>query len=117
LDAFSQVFGPRRHLFDHARFTKELQNFLTASIGERSPTDEPPKYQAAVMEKKEDAFRLVSGRIQPMPGLMMPLALADRATIPMAAVTNAPHHRFKSIVIDDELPHGKPHPMWKAYAR
>jgi beta-phosphoglucomutase-like phosphatase (HAD superfamily) len=52
------------------------------------------------------------------------LALADRADIPMVAVTNAPRlnaemllsglgiaDRFKVLVIGDELPHGKPHPM------
>ena len=52
------------------------------------------------------------------------LALADRAEIPMVAVTNAPRlnaemmlsglgimPRFKAVIIGDELPHGKPHPM------
>jgi beta-phosphoglucomutase-like phosphatase (HAD superfamily) len=52
------------------------------------------------------------------------LARADRANIPMVAVTNAPRlnaemllsgldvaDRFKVLVIGDELPHGKPHPM------
>jgi HAD superfamily hydrolase (TIGR01509 family) len=77
------------------------------------------------MGEKEAAFRrLVSGKIQPVPGLMTLLALADRASIPMVAVTNAPRlnaemllsglaimDRFKAIVIGDELPHGKPHPM------
>ncbi len=77
------------------------------------------------MGEKEAAFRkLVSGQIQPVPGLMTLLALADRADIPMVAVTNAPRlnaemllsglgivHRFKALVIGDELPHGKPHPM------
>jgi HAD superfamily hydrolase (TIGR01509 family) len=71
------------------------------------------------------AFRkLVAGRIQPLPGLMALLALADRANIPMVAVTNAPRlnaemllsglgiaDRFKVLIIGDELPHGKPHPM------
>jgi HAD superfamily hydrolase (TIGR01509 family) len=125
LEAFNQVFGPRGHVFDHARFTKELQGFSNASIGERFLTDEPPKHRAAVMEQKEAAFRrLVSGKIQPMSGLDTLLALADRANIPMVAVTNAPRlnaemllsglgigHRFKFLVIGDELPHGKPHPM------
>ena len=125
LEAFNQVFGPRGHVFDHARFTKELQGFSNASIGERFLTDEPPKHRAAVMEQKEAAFRkLVSGKIQPVPGLDTLLALADRASIPMVAVTNAPRlnaemllsglgivHRFKFLVIGDELPHGKPHPM------
>ena len=125
LQAFNQVFGPRGHVFDHTRFTKELQGFSNASIGERFLTDEPPKHRAAVMEEKEAAFRkLVSGQIQPMPGLMPLLAVADRANIPMVAVTNAPRlnaemllsglgivHRFKGLVIGDELAHGKPHPM------
>src|SRR5229473_4279276 len=75
--------------------------------------------------RKEAAFRkLVSGKIQPLPGLMTLLTLADRASIPMVAVTNAPRlnaemllsglgivHRFKALIIGDELPHGKPHPM------
>ena len=49
---------------------------------------------------------------------------ADAAGIPMVAVTNAPRlnaelllsglgitNRFRAIVIGDELPHGKPHPL------
>jgi len=57
-------------------------------------------------------------------GLMTLLVLADRENIPIVAVTNAPRanaemmlsglgiaDRFKAIVIGDELPHGKPHPM------
>ena len=52
------------------------------------------------------------------------LARADRADVPMVAVTNAPRlnaemmlsglgimHRFKAVIIGDELDHGKPHPM------
>jgi phosphoglycolate phosphatase len=79
----------------------------------------------AIMAEKETAFRkLASGRIEPLPGLMALLALADRANIPVVAVTNAPRvnadmmlsglglvDRFKAVVIGDELLHGKPHPM------
>ena len=125
LEAFNKVFGPRGHVFDHARFTKELQGFSNASISERFLADEPPKRQSAIIGEKEEAFRkLVSGQIQPLPGLMKLLALADRASIPMVAVTNAPRlnaemllsglgimDRFKALVIGDELAHGKPHPM------
>jgi HAD superfamily hydrolase (TIGR01509 family) len=52
------------------------------------------------------------------------LDLADRAHVPMAAITNAPRanaemmlaglgiaHRFRTLVIGDELAHGKPHPL------
>jgi HAD superfamily hydrolase (TIGR01509 family) len=125
VEAFNQIFGPRGHVFDRARAAKELLGFSNASIGERFLPDEPPERQAAIMGEKEAAFRkLVPGKIQPVRGLMALLAFADRAGIPMVAVTNAPRlnaemllsglgimNRFKAVVIGDELPHGKPHPM------
>jgi hypothetical protein len=37
LKAFNQVLGPRGHVFDHARFSKELQGFSNASIGQPHP--------------------------------------------------------------------------------
>jgi HAD superfamily hydrolase (TIGR01509 family) len=125
LEAFNEVLGPHGHAFDHARFTKDLQGFSNASIGERFLTGQPPERQTIIMGEKERAFRkLVAGRIQPLPGLIALLALADRANIAMVAVTNAPRlnaemllsglgiaDRFKVLVIGDELPHGKPHPM------
>jgi HAD superfamily hydrolase (TIGR01509 family) len=125
LEAFNEVLGPHGHAFDHARFTRELQGFSNASISERFLAGQPPERQTIIMGEKEQAFRkLVAGRIQPLPGLMALLALADRANIPMAAVTNAPRlnaemllsslgiaDRFKVLVIGDELAQGKPHPM------
>jgi HAD superfamily hydrolase (TIGR01509 family) len=125
LEAFNRVLGPHGHLFDHARFTRELQGFSNASIAERFLTDEPVQRQAAIIAEKEQTFRkLVAGRIQPLPGLMALLAYADRANVPMVAVTNAPRvnaemllsglrlvDRFKVLVIGDELAQGKPHPL------
>jgi len=125
LEAFNRVLGPRGHSFDHARFGKELQGFSNASISARFLADEAPQRQAAIMDEKEATFReLVAGQIQPVPGLMTLLQLADRAGVPMVAVTNAPRlnaemlltglgimDRFKALVIGDELAHGKPHPM------
>jgi HAD superfamily hydrolase (TIGR01509 family) len=125
LEAFNEVLGPYGHAFDHARFTKELQGFSNASIGERFLPDEPVERRAAIIGEKEKTFRkLLAGRIEPLPGLMALLARADRAKIPMVAVTNAPRlnaemllsglgilERFKVLVIGDELAHGKPHPM------
>src|SRR6202171_6445900 len=125
LEAFNLVLGPRGHVFDHGRFTRGLQGFSNASISERFLANELPSRQGAIMEEKEIAVRnLVSEQIKPTTGLMTFLALADQASIPMVAVTNAPRlnaemllsglgimHRFKAVVIGDELPHGKPHPM------
>jgi HAD superfamily hydrolase (TIGR01509 family) len=125
LQAFNLVLGPRGHVFDHGRFTRELQGFSNASIGERFLPGESPDRQMAVMDEKEAAFRnLVAGEVKPTPGVMALLARADAAGIPMVAVTNAPRlnaemllsglgimHRFKAVVLGDELPQGKPHPM------
>src|SRR5882757_2324464 len=125
VDAFNQIFGPRGHVFDRARASRELMGVSNASISARFLPDEPPERQAAIMAEKEAAFRkLASGKIQPLPGLMTLLARADRTGIPMVAVTNAPRlnaemllsglgitDRFRALVIGDELAHGKPHPM------
>jgi HAD superfamily hydrolase (TIGR01509 family) len=125
LQAFNEVLGPHGHVFDHARFSNELQGFSNASIAERFLASEAVERQAAIIGEKERTFRtLVAERIQPLPGLIELLALADRANVPMVAVTNAPRpnaemllsglgiaDRFKFLVIGDELAHGKPHPM------
>src|SRR6478735_8780716 len=125
LKAFNQVLGPRGHVFDHGRFSKELQGFSNVAIGERFLAHETIERRAAILGEKEAVFRdLVAGQIAPLPGLMALLDRADAAGIPMVAVTNAPRlnaelllsglgitTRFKAIVIGDELPHGKPHPL------
>ena len=125
LKAFNQVLGPRGHVFDHARFSRELQGFANVSIGERFLSEETPERRAAILSEKEEIFRtLVAGQIEPLPGLMALLDRADAAGVPMVAVTNAPRlnaelllsglgitERFKAIVIGDELAHGKPHPL------
>jgi HAD superfamily hydrolase (TIGR01509 family) len=94
-------------------------------FSERFLPGEPPERRLAIMDEKEAALRnLVAGKIRPLPGLMPLLARADRAGVPMVAVTNAPRlnaemllaglgigGRFKTVVIGDELAHGKPHPM------
>src|SRR3954463_9201526 len=125
LEAFNQVFGPHGHVFDRDRASKELMGFSNSSISERFLPGQSPERQAAIMAEKEEAFRkLASGQIKPLAGLMTLLALADRADVPTVAVTNAPRlnaemmlsglgimQRFRAVIIGDELPHGKPHPL------
>src|ERR1700760_2471489 len=125
LEAFNTVFAPHGHVFDHGRFARELQGFANASIKQRFLPDVPPDRQTAIMNDKEAIFRrLAAEKIRPLPGLMALLDRADRAGVPMAAVTNAPRlnaelilnglgitDRFKALVIADDLPHGKPHPL------
>jgi len=125
VEAFNYVFEPRGHVFDRARAAAELLGFSNASISERFLPHEPPERQAAIMGEKEAVFRkLAAGKIQPVPGLMALLAIADDADVPMVAVTNAPRlnaeillgglgimDRFQAVVIGDELPYAKPHPL------
>jgi FMN phosphatase YigB (HAD superfamily) len=71
LKAFNEVLGPRGHVFDHARFSRELQGFANVSIGERFLPDEAPERRALILDEKEEVFRaLVAGQIEPLPGLM-----------------------------------------------
>src|SRR5215217_1411924 len=84
LKAFNQVLGPLGHAFDHARFSKELQGFANASIGERFLPDETLEGRAAILGEKEEVFRMfLAGQIEPLPGLMALLDRADAAGIPM----------------------------------
>jgi HAD superfamily hydrolase (TIGR01509 family) len=125
VEAFNHVFEPRGHVFDRARAATELLGFSNASISARFLPHESAERQTAIMGEKEAVFRkLAAGKIRPVPGLMALLAIADGADIPMVAVTNAPRlnaeillaglgimDRFQAIVIGDELPHAKPHPL------
>ncbi len=79
----------------------------------------------ALADAKEAAFRdLARTDLHPMPGLLDLMDWADAHAIPMAAVTNAPtenaelmltglgiKERFRTVVIGDRLPRGKPDPM------
>lgn len=123
--AFNTVFGPRGHHFDHARFGAELQGMANEAIAARFLADETPERQMEIMMRKEAAFReLAAAGVEPVAGLLALLDWADAHGVPMAAVTNAPRpnadllldsigvsHRFRAIVIADELAHGKPHPL------
>ena len=84
------LHGLQAYVFDHARFTKELQGFSNASISERFLAGQSPERQAVIKGEKEQAFRkLVAG---PLPGLMALLAQADRA-----------RGHFHQLVVVDEL--------------
>ncbi|MGJ4892081.1 HAD family hydrolase [Bradyrhizobium sp. HKCCYLRH3099] len=125
IEAFNAVFGPRGHVFDRPRAARELLGRSNASIGAEFLPGEPPERRVEIMAEKEAVFRrLAAGEVQPLPGLMALLDLADAEGIPVAAVTNAPRanaemilaglgiaKRFRAVIIGDELPHGKPHPL------
>ncbi|HEV7344978.1 MAG TPA: HAD-IA family hydrolase [Devosia sp.] len=125
LKAFNAIFGPLGHHFDHDRFALELQGKSNRVIGARFLPDETPERQHDIMMQKEAAFRDLAGEgLEPVAGLAALLDWADANAVPMVAVTNAPRpnadlllagagvtDRFRGLVIGEELPQGKPHPM------
>lgn len=125
LEAFNRAFAPYGHHFDRDRFGRELQGLANEAIGARFLPGETPERQWEIMMEKEALFRsLASEGIEPVHGLFALLDWADAQNLPAVAVTNAPRanaelllesigarHRFKGLVIGDELAHGKPHPL------
>jgi len=125
LEAFNRTFEPYGHHFDKPRFALELQGKANAAIATQFVPHLSREQQMAVMAGKEQLFRdLAKTEIHAVPGLFELLDLADASGLPMAAVTNAPRanadlildglgisHRFRALVIGEELPHGKPHPL------
>jgi phosphoglycolate phosphatase len=125
LTAFNMVFEPYGHVFDRERFGRELQGLANVDIGARFLPAETPERQMEIMMGKEARFReLAAEGVEPVPGLFELMDWADDNGVPMVAVTNAPRpnadllidaigvrHRFRALVIGDELAHGKPHPL------
>ncbi len=125
LQAFNMVFGPRGHHFDRERFGRELQGLANEAIAARFLPEETLEQRVAVMDEKEATFRrLAEAGVEPVHGLFDLLGWADSHGVPMVAVTNAPRanadqlldaikvrHRFRSVVVAEDLAHGKPHPL------
>jgi HAD superfamily hydrolase (TIGR01509 family) len=125
LEAFNRTFEPYGHSFDKARFSRELQGLANEAIARRFVPHLSAEDGMEVLRGKETTFRdLAKTSIHAVPGLFALLDLADAAGLPMAAVTNAPRanadlildglgirHRFKAVMIGEELAHGKPHPL------
>lgn len=125
LEAFNRTFAPYGHHFDKPRFALELQGLANEAIARRFVPHLSPEAGMDVMRGKEATFRdLARSDIHAVPGLMDLLDRADAMGLPMAAVTNAPRanadlildslgirHRFRAVIIGEELAHGKPHPL------
>lgn len=78
----------------------------------------------AFADRKEARFRELSSHLEPIPGLERLLRYAEQHHIGMVVVTNAPranadhmlgalglNERLARVVVAEELPHAKPHPL------
>ncbi|MHB2168328.1 HAD family hydrolase [Alsobacter sp. R-9] len=95
-----------------------------ADIFARLFPDRDTQEHRRLADEKEALFRSRAGDLEPAAGLFDLLAWAESRGVAIAVVTNAPRAnadmmlgalglggRFPHVVIGDELPHPKPHPM------
>ncbi len=123
--AFNDVMSPYGIELDDAQYKLKVMGRTNEAIfGEFLPA-KSADFQMRVAGEKEAAFRALAGsQIKPAPGLLDLLAWATRNGVPCACVTNAPRlnaelilsglkldKRFPVLVLADDLPHGKPHPL------
>ena len=86
--------------------------------------DENVHQHLNLANEKENLVRALFTKLDPMPGILDLIDRADALGCPKAVVTNAPRlnaqllldglglrHRFSTLVLGEELEHGKPHPM------
>lgn len=118
LSAFGRSIGPEEYM-------RRVMGFTNAAIMRDFFPTMPEAEHRRLADEKEAAFRdLALAELHPTKGLMSLMDWADDEGIPMAAVTNAPtanaellltglgvKQRFRTIVIGDELPRGKPDPL------
>jgi HAD superfamily hydrolase (TIGR01509 family) len=109
----------------HEEYLRRVMGFTNAEIMLDFFPDMPVAEHRALTDFKEATFRrLVASELKPTAGLIELMDWADGAGLPMAAVTNAPtanaelmltglgiKQRFRTVVIGDELPRGKPDPL------
>jgi HAD superfamily hydrolase (TIGR01509 family) len=123
-DAFSSIFGDHGLTLDLATYRSRIMGAPTAGIaaeflGHLSAVD-----ALTELARKEAYYRSLLTDLRPIAGVVDLLDFADRHQIPAAVVTNAPRanaeavlaglgiaHRFRALVIGDELVRGKPDPL------
>ena len=123
--AFNMMLAQFGQSISHEDYCAKVMGFTNAQIMRGFFPEMPESEHKRLADWKEAKFRdLAKADLVPTPGLMDLMDWAQAANIPMAAVTNAPtanaeliltglslKHRFKTIVIGDDLPRGKPDPM------
>jgi HAD superfamily hydrolase (TIGR01509 family) len=125
IQAFNLMLGQFGRRITPQEYFARVMGFTNAEIMRNFFPEKTVAEHKTLADWKEASFRTLAKQgLHPTPGLMDLMEWADSVSITMAAVTNAPQanadlildglgikHRFKTIVIGDELPRGKPDPM------
>ena len=109
---------------DRQTYDQSIHGHNNAYITQFLFPDGSPSHHAEYVNLKEQMFRASLGHVSPVAGLLDLLAWADAHKIAVGLVTNAPKDnknvmlealgltkRFLPIILGDDLPQGKPHPM------
>jgi HAD superfamily hydrolase (TIGR01509 family) len=125
IKAFNMMLAEFGMSIGHDEYFARVMGFTNAEIMRDFFPEKPLSEHKRLADFKEATFReLAASELRPTPGLLDFMNFADSLGIPMAAVTNAPvpnaelmltglgvKRRFRTVVIGDELPRGKPDPL------
>ena len=121
--AFNAVLARFGKSIDSTVYKSLVMGFANPVIFGRLLPDEAHQH-AALADEKERHFRQLASKLHPAPGLIELLAFLKAQCVRHGLVTNAPRANavhelaamglsdaFEAVVIGEELPHAKPHPL------
>ena len=122
--AFQLIFAPFGIALDQATYNARIHGSSNDLIGKAFLSHLTPERRRAVLDEKEAAFRADLADIEPIPGAVELLDLADQLGLRRAVVTNGPRanadaaldalglaDRLAIVVIGAELERAKPDPL------
>jgi HAD superfamily hydrolase (TIGR01509 family) len=124
LAAFNQVLAGHGVDLGREEYSRQVMGKSNLAIAAALLPDVPLAEAAHLLGEKERAYRAMVRDLAPLPGLLALLDWAAGLDLPCAVVTHAPRAnadlvldalglraRFRALVIADELPEMKPHPL------
>jgi beta-phosphoglucomutase-like phosphatase (HAD superfamily) len=122
--AFQRIFAPFGIALDQASYNARIHGVSNELIGKAFLSHLTPEQRRAALDGKEAVYRADLGDIEPIPGAVELLDLADRLGLKRAVVTNGPRAnadavldalglaaRIAVVVIGTELERAKPDPL------
>jgi HAD superfamily hydrolase (TIGR01509 family) len=124
LAAFNHVFGRFGVAMDRGAYTQRVMGKANLAIAAALVPDLPVPEAVVLLDEKERIYRDLVRDLSPIEGLVDLLDWAEGHGLPCGVVTNAPRAnadlvlralklraRFQEVIIADELPEMKPHPL------
>lgn len=123
-EAWTRILKPLGRTVERGHYDRNFVGLTSDAIVQRNFADLDPAVSKRLPDEKEALFRSLLDKLVPTPGVREFIARAKAAGIARAAVTNAPRanaelmlgklgliDEMQTLVIGDELAHGKPHPL------